>query len=78
MNISNLQFFNFFRSEFGLFNYVMIFACALTIFAVMFETYAIVYVIPISECDLNLTTSQKGILGAAAFLRVISASCGAI
>lgn len=44
------------------------------LYAVGLETCAILYVIPVSSCDLNLTTSQKGILGAATFSGIICSS----
>lgn len=44
------------------------------LYAVALETCVILYVIPISQCDLNLSTSQKGVLGAAAFSGIICSS----
>lgn len=42
--------------------------------ALIFETVGITFVLPVSQCDLNLTTSEKGILGAAAFFGIICSS----
>lgn len=42
--------------------------------ALIFETVGITFVLPVSQCDLNLTTSEKGILGAASFFGIICTS----
>lgn len=60
--------------DFGHFNYVLICVSALIFYAVTMETCAIAYILLVSECDLNLTTSQKGILGGAAFFGIICSS----
>lgn len=44
------------------------------LYAVGLETCCILYVIPVSQCDLNLTTTQKGLLGAASFSGMICSS----
>lgn len=61
-------------SEFGLFNYVLIFVSAVILYAVGYETCAILYVIPVSQCDLNLNSNQKGILASATFFGIICSS----
>lgn len=38
------------------------------------ETIGILYIIPVSQCDLKLTTSRKGILGGAALFGIICSS----
>lgn len=38
------------------------------------ETVSIVYVIPVLQCDLDITTSQKGIIAGAGFFGVLSSS----
>lgn len=60
--------------DFGLFNYVLIWFSALILHAITLETCAIAFIMPVSECDLNLTQSQKGILGGAAFFGIICSS----
>ncbi|XP_031626823.1 synaptic vesicle glycoprotein 2B-like [Contarinia nasturtii] len=62
------------KTKFGLFNYFLIFVSGIILYAVGLETCGILYVIPISQCDLNLTSSEKGILGAAAFSGIICSS----
>lgn len=63
-----------FYLEFGLFNYIIIFVGGLTLYAVAMETIGLVYIIPVLQCDLDVTTSEKGILGGAGFLGVICSS----
>ncbi|XP_055325180.1 synaptic vesicle glycoprotein 2B-like [Sitodiplosis mosellana] len=62
------------KTKFGLFNYYIIFVSGIILYAVGLETCAILYVIPVSTCDLSLTTNQKGILGAATFAGIICSS----
>lgn len=38
------------------------------------ETCGIGFVLPVSQCDLNLTADQKGILAAATFFGIICSS----
>lgn len=57
--------------EFGKFNYFIIFISGLILFAVVMETLGISFVLPVSQCDLNLTTQEKGILSTVAFLGII-------
>lgn len=52
-----------FRLEFGIINYVIIFLCGMILYAVVMETSGVLFMLPVSECDLNLTTNKKGILG---------------
>lgn len=66
------KFFN--QPEFGLFNYVLVFLTGIILTAVLFETCGIVYVLPVSQCDLKLTPVQKGILTAISFFGVICSS----
>lgn len=42
--------------------------------AVLMETCGIAFVIPVSQCDLKLSTSEKGILGAVSFFGIICSS----
>lgn len=43
----------------------------LTLFSTIVEIVGIMYVFPVSQCDLNLTPSEKGILGGAVPLGII-------
>lgn len=42
--------------------------------AFIIEMIGISFIFPVSQCDLNLTSSQKGILGAAGFFGIICSS----
>lgn len=60
--------------EFGLFNYILILVSGMILNAVLMETCGIAFVLPVSQCDLKLTTSEKGILGAVTFVGIICSS----
>lgn len=60
--------------EFGKFNYILIFVSGLILNAVLLETCGIAFVIPVSQCDLNLTSAEKGVLGAVVFAGIICSS----
>lgn len=60
--------------EFGVFNYFLIGICGLILNAVLLETCGISFVMPVSQCDLKLTTQEKGILGAVSFIGIICSS----
>lgn len=71
--------FNFFsllfsKKEFGFFNYLLILISGMILYAVSIETCGILYVFPVSECDLNLTYTQKGILGSSTLFGIICSS----
>lgn len=59
---------------FGLFNYILIFTSALTMAAFIIEMIGISFIFPVSQCDLHLTSRQKGILGAAGYFGIICSS----
>lgn len=42
--------------------------------ATFLENCAIGFVLPVSQCDLDLTTPQKGVLGGIAFVGIICSS----
>lgn len=63
-----------FKSEFGKFNYFLILICGMILNAVLLETLGISFVLPVSTCDLNLTTKEKGILSAVGFMGIIFSS----
>lgn len=54
-------------TEFGKFNYFLIFVCGAILTTVLLETLGISFVLPVSECDMELTTQDKGILSAIGF-----------
>lgn len=51
-------------AEFGMFNYVLIFLSSLIVTVTVAEKTTISYLFPLSECDLHLTSTQKGTIGA--------------
>lgn len=60
--------------EFGTFNYVIILVSGIVVYAVALEAMAILYALPVLQCDLNLSSSQKGVLSAAAFAGITCSS----
>lgn len=62
------------RIEFGRFNYVLILISGIVLTSVILDSCCISFVLPVSECDLNLTPSQKGVLGAISFVGIICSS----
>ncbi|XP_031629386.1 synaptic vesicle glycoprotein 2B-like [Contarinia nasturtii] len=62
------------KTKFGFFNYVVIFVSGLILNAVLMETCGISFIIPVSECDLKLSASQKGILSAISYFGIICSS----
>lgn len=61
-------------AKFGKFNYIIIIISGTILAAVLLETLGISYVIPVAECDLLLTTKEKGVLSAVSFAGIISSS----
>lgn len=53
--------------EFGKFNYAVILQGGMILTAVLMENLGISYVLPVSQCDMNLSTQDKGILSAVGF-----------
>lgn len=42
--------------------------------ALVMEKVGITYIFPVSQCDLNLTANQKGLLGSVGFMGIIVSS----
>ncbi|XP_055298707.1 synaptic vesicle glycoprotein 2B-like [Sitodiplosis mosellana] len=61
------------KTNFGLFNYYIIFVSGVILFALAMETSSIIYVIPVA-CDMNLTTGQKGVLGSVVYFGILCSS----
>lgn len=59
---------------FGAINYFLIVISGIVLGAVLLETCAISFVIPVSECDMKLTSTDKGILAAVSFSGMICSS----
>lgn len=63
-----------FLTDFGIFNFILIFLSGLILNAVLMETCGISFVLPVSECDLHLTALEKGILNGIGFGGIICSS----
>ncbi|XP_058116262.1 synaptic vesicle glycoprotein 2B-like [Anopheles ziemanni] len=61
-------------TKFGIYNLVLITISGTILAAVLLETLGISYVLPVAECDLLLTTKEKGVLSAISFAGIISSS----
>ncbi|XP_012158342.1 synaptic vesicle glycoprotein 2B isoform X2 [Ceratitis capitata] len=61
-------------TTFGKFNYILILVSGLILANVLLETLGISFVLPVSQCDLNLTIQERGILSAIGFAGIISSS----
>lgn len=58
----------------GRFNYVLIFLAGITLTVSSYETIAISFVFPVAQCDLKLSTQQKGILSGVTSMGIILSS----
>lgn len=65
---------NFIWLDFGRFNYILIFTSGLVMSTLITEMIGITFVLPVSQCDLHLSTSEKGVLGTAGFFGIICSS----
>uniref|UniRef100_A0A182YJP5 Major facilitator superfamily (MFS) profile domain-containing protein n=2 Tax=Anopheles stephensi TaxID=30069 RepID=A0A182YJP5_ANOST len=61
-------------TKFGIYNLCLITISGTILAAVLLETLGISYVLPVAECDLLLTTKEKGVLSAISFAGIISSS----
>jgi len=59
---------------FGKFNYLLVILSGAILATVLLETLGISFIMPVAECDLNLTTEDKGLLSAIAFAGIITSS----
>lgn len=62
------------RTGFGKFNYFLVILSGAVLSTVLLETLGISFILPIAECDLKLTTKDKGMLSAIAFMGIIASS----
>lgn len=56
---------------FGKFNYAMIVLTGAVLGSVFLETVSINFILPVAQCDLNLTTEDKGLLSGIGFIGII-------
>ncbi|KAJ8977732.1 hypothetical protein NQ317_019407 [Molorchus minor] len=59
-------------TEFGRFNILLLLSVIPACFSQVFETVSISYVLPVAQCDLNLTLEDKGMLNAITFAGMIT------
>lgn len=62
------------RTGFGKFNYLLVILSGAVLSTVLLETLGISFILPVAECDLNLSTKDKGLLSAIAFVGIITSS----
>lgn len=62
------------KTGFGKFNYGLIVLTGAILGCVFLETVSINFILPVAQCDLNLTNSDKGILSGVAFMGIIVSS----
>lgn len=61
-------------AEVGWFNHYLVFISAMVQVAYLLEADLSGYVIPVSQCDITMDASEKGIFGGAVFLGAICSS----
>uniref|UniRef100_A0A182W4A7 Major facilitator superfamily (MFS) profile domain-containing protein n=1 Tax=Anopheles minimus TaxID=112268 RepID=A0A182W4A7_9DIPT len=64
----------FSMTKFGVYNLYLIAISGIILAAVLLETLGISYVLPVAECDLLLTTREKGVVSAISFAGIIFSS----
>lgn len=62
------------RCGFGKFNYFLVILSGGVLSTVLLETLGISFILPVAECDLKLSTKDKGLLSAIAFAGIIASS----
>jgi MFS transporter, VNT family, synaptic vesicle glycoprotein 2 len=62
------------KTTFGKFNYALILLTGAILGCVFLETVSINFILPVAQCDLNLTNQDKGILSAIGFIGIIVSS----
>lgn len=62
------------KTGFGRFNYSLIVLTGAILGCVFLETVSINFILPVAECDLNLSNSDKGVLSGVGFFGIIVTS----
>lgn len=62
------------RTGFGRFNYVLIILTGAILGCVFVETVAINFILPVAQCELNMSNQDKGILSGIGFIGIIVSS----
>lgn len=59
---------------FGKFNYALIILTGAVLGSVFLETVSINFILPVAQCDFNMTTENKGLLSGVGFMGIIVSS----
>lgn len=62
------------RTGFGKFNWILIILSGAILSAVFLETVSINMILPVAQCDLQMTNQDKGLLSAVGFVGIILSS----
>jgi MFS transporter, VNT family, synaptic vesicle glycoprotein 2 len=62
------------KCGFGKFNYILIVLCGCLMGCGFLELTSINFILPVAECDMNLSSNNKGILSAIGYIGAISSS----
>lgn len=62
------------KTGFGKFNYTLIVLAGAILAAVFLETVSINIILPVAQCDLQMTNQNKGVLSAIGFIGIIVSS----
>lgn len=62
------------HTKYGKFNYFMITLAGLVLACGMMETNCVNMVVPIAQCELNLSNVHKGLLGSVGYIGIILSS----
>lgn len=62
------------KTGFGKFNYILIVLTGAILGCVFLETVSINVILPVAQCDLELTTQDKGLLSTVGFIGIIVSS----
>lgn len=62
------------RCKFGKFNYILIALCGGLMACGFFELTSVTFILPLAQCDLDLSSTDKGILSAIGYVGVLLSS----
>lgn len=62
------------KTGYGKFNYAIIVLTGAVLCCVFLETVGINFILPVAQCDLNMTNQNKGVLSAIGFVGIIVSS----
>lgn len=62
------------KTGFGKFNFYLIIICGLVLGCGFLETSSVGLVLPIAQCELNLTNFDKGLIGSMGYVGIILSS----